>query len=180
MAIKSNTRREKIQKFHQGENQYYIHFSLRLLERYNLSIRRNEYRRLCNKKIELLYCISKNKRFGIITIKGNRIPVVSDKSTGLLNTCLFGKSVWPVPLYYKKRGVDIVRFNYDLDVAIQRINIVCRYLTSIDGDTKTLFVLKPFKYPNFIYGAAVKKYKGQFVNYMPTLVKNLYNEKQAI
>jgi hypothetical protein len=151
---------------------YFPHFSGRLLERYGIDITIDEYKRLCEEPIELLYVLTPNKRFGRLKIKGVDVLVVRCNASKLLNTALTINGTLPVPRRYRKSGISPEQFSDDLRDALSKIDHLRQCFNEMDK--RDFFVNKPCDYPNWMYGAAYSKEREFNHHFLVRVVRNLY------
>lgn len=156
-----------------GADHYYEHFNLRLLQRYGMNVSKDEYRFLCTCKINLIYVLTPNKRFGVIRFRGQNIFVVKDKASGLLNTALPDDSFFPRPAYVRKLGVSKEQFNEDLNEAIYQITELADLYKRIKDD-RYWFMQMP-KIKKFWMLSAARRIAVQHPHdHLILIVKNLY------
>ena len=160
----------------------FYHFSYRLKSRYGVVINYAEYLECCNTKILLLYKVSRNKRFGILNIKGKDVWVIKSNVSKNLITCLSRRSALPVPICYKKKGITQEQFHRDLKFAIITCQIVKSYFIASNMDYEQMFSDRPFNLPTWVYSIVyglLKPRKNSHIvnNSTNILVGNLYHQK---
>lgn len=156
---------------------YYPHFNERLIERYGFDISLDEYLELNNQELDLLYILTPNKRVGKINFKGRDILVVKCLASKCLNTCLINDGLLPVPRTYKKRGITQQQFKIDLEIALEKIDVLVDIFRRVDK--RDFFVNKPLGYPDWMYSAAYHKIEGNenhLKHFLLRVVRNLYRK----
>ena len=161
----------------------FCHFDKRLKERYGFKLTYSEYLKLCDTPILLLYKVSRNRRFGILNIRGKEVWVIKSNLTKKLITCLKRKSYLPVPRTYRKRGITDHQFQNDMSNAIVTCQIVKNYFIASNMTYEQMFLERPFDMPHWIYSVVyhlVKHRKNSHIvnNAVNILVMNLYEQNR--
>lgn len=90
----------------------YIHFAMRLQQRYNMQITFEEYRQLCKiPPIQIIKTQTKNKRIGIVKLRNDYI-IVGISNNGLLGSKARYRTALPLSNKYRKIIENLKTKNY--------------------------------------------------------------------
>lgn len=152
---------------------FFNHFKMRLIERYDIDITKEEYIELCKKDIDILYRLSSNKRIGFLKIKEKKVMVIRCNKEKVLNTALLEGGELPIPAAYKREGITREKFNSDLKKALEKIETLKEEMAT-SKNKKIFFVEKIKHYPLWMIGAANAASENKKV-IISKIVFSLYN-----
>ena len=165
------------------ETYFYVHFTQRLKERYNIEISYEEFFKL-NKSVKDLYRITAEKSVGTVKIKNELVYIIRSRKLQCMCTCIQINAeknlLYPVPLYFKRIVFNKEEFNIKYDEFRKKILEISNWLKDNNGDAKKLYIENPFNVQYHILASGLNLFKKKEDSIMRNFIKDLAMESELI